>query len=82
MAYGKRKSAVLFPFLSRVKNLTDLIIGEKYYLRKLIKKEDNKLIDESFDIVLKEEKEGIMYDQNSEIKLVFSEYEVFIRKSL
>jgi len=80
MSYRKRNKVETYPFLSRVKNVSDLIVGQKYHLRKLIKKEGSICIDEAHDLILKEEKEGYMFDQETDSKFLFNEFEVFLRK--
>lgn len=80
MSYKRKNKAEIYPFLSRVKNIADLIIGQKYHLRKLLKKEGSIIVDEAHDLVLKEEKDGYMFDQDSESKFSFAEFEVFLRK--
>jgi hypothetical protein len=79
MGYGKKYSNEDEGFiLERVKDLSKLVIGTKYHLRKIIRQEGNVIFDEVHDIVLDKIENEFLFDKDTGEK--YSGFEIFIRR--
>jgi hypothetical protein len=81
MAYGKKHKDHVTTFLKRVKDMTTLVVGQEYHLRKQLSRDGNVIKDEVHDIILKEFKEENLISED-DAKFSSTEYEIFIRKPL
>lgn len=79
MAYGKKESAPIKFILQRVKELSTLVPGNPYHLRKKISQVGNVITDEVHDIVLKEVKESNLISEDGS-SFSSTEFEIFFRK--
>lgn len=79
MGYKKGKEPRKPLFLSRIKDLTTLVVGSEYHVRKVLSREGMTVKDDAHDIILKECKDGKLIS-NDDKEFLTSEYEVFIRK--
>lgn len=80
MSYGRKNTEHANGILERVKDYSKLVPGNEYHLRKMISREGNSVLDETYDIVLKEFKEGFLIAQGVEYQYPVPEFEVFVRK--
>lgn len=78
MSYGKRHEDKESHIIERVKDLSTLVIGNKYHLRKFIRKEESTVFDDVYDIILKEVRESILVDESGEEFMTGAgEFEIF-----
>jgi len=79
MAYGKKESEHTKFILERVKDLSTLVSGNPYHLRKKISQVGNVITDEVYDIVLKEVNETNLISQEGS-SFSSNEFEIFFRR--
>lgn len=78
--YWKKKDNNEMFILARVKDLSTLVPGNSYHLRKFIKQEGNIVTDEVHDIILKEVVDEFLVEQDTDTKFSSKEFEVFYRR--
>jgi hypothetical protein len=79
MAYGKKESEHTKFILERAKDLSALVPGNPYHLRKKINQVGNVITDEVHDIVLKEVVENNLISEDGS-SFLFTEFEIFFRR--
>lgn len=68
----------------RIKNLQDLVVGNEYHLRKMIRREGSTVFDEVEDIILKSVDGNFLVDETTEEKFEVGEnaFEIFEKKPI
>ena len=81
--YGRKKEENKY-LLERIKDFSTLVPGQSYHLRKMISKDECIVYDDVYDVILKEFKDGILYEQDTDEQFLIcpNEFEIFIYKNL
>ena len=82
MANHKKNSDDKQYLLVRVRDLSHLVSGTIYHLRKPIKKEEKVWWDEVHDIVLGEVLEGSLIEKDTDFEFPSNEYDIFLKKEI
>lgn len=84
MLYGKKKEESGLHLLRRVKDTSTLVPGNSYHIRKMISREGNTIKDEVYDIILKEFKDGVLIEQDTDNQYPVggNEFEIFVREKI
>ena len=79
----KNKSEPAYLYF-RIKNLQDLVVGNEYHLRKMIRREGSTVFDEVEDIILKSVDGNFLVDETTEEKFEVGEnaFEIFEKKPI
>ncbi len=81
MAYRNKDKTSKSSILSQVKDLSKLVIGDSYHLRKKLSQDGNVIKDEVHDVVFKELLDSDFVDESGN-KYSTTEFRIYIRKPL